>query len=195
MKSRAQGLAALPQRAVVGVLIFVLILLGGIQIARAADVEIVPSVGITRAVDGDNTVKVSGGLAVRGYLTSFLGTEVGVSYRSEDRFNDRLRLRTWPVTVSLLVAPVPVVYGSAGVGWYHTTFDYDQEKIAVPISDETKESFGVHVGGGVKVPFGSAAALDLSGRYVMMQPQESRLVPEKFDPDFWTTSLGLAFRF
>lgn len=39
------------------------------------------------------------------------------------------------------------------------------------------------------------AALDLTGRYVFMKDQESRLVPETFNPDFWTMSLGLALKF
>jgi hypothetical protein len=29
----------------------------------------------------------------------------------------------------------------------------------------------------------------------MMREQDSRLVPERFDPDFWSTSLGLAISF
>ena len=39
------------------------------------------------------------------------------------------------------------------------------------------------------------ASLDLGGRYVMMRNQQDRLVPQTFDPDFWTTSLGLAIHF
>jgi len=41
----------------------------------------------------------------------------------------------------------------------------------------------------------AVAAIDLGGRYVMLQPQESKLVPEHFDPDFWTTTIGLAIHF
>jgi hypothetical protein len=29
----------------------------------------------------------------------------------------------------------------------------------------------------------------------MMRDQESQLIPETFDPDFWQTTLGLAIRF
>jgi opacity protein-like surface antigen len=99
----------------------------------------------------------------------------------------------WPVTASLWVTPVPALYAGAGVGWYHTTLDYQG---ALPLDDETSQDFGVHLGGGMKVPMGSAVALDLGGRYVMMQDQEeSQLVPDTFDPDFWTLAAGLAFRF
>jgi opacity protein-like surface antigen len=97
----------------------------------------------------------------------------------------------WPVTASLYLRPVPALYAGAGVGWYHTTFDYAS---GVPLADETHQDFGVHVGGGFQVPLGAGAAVDLNGRYVMLRDQDSHLVPEKFNPDFWTTSIGLAFK-
>src|SRR6266850_160663 len=62
------------------------------------------------------------------------------------------------------------------------------------LRDETKQKFGVHVGGGLRMPFTPITALDLTGRYVWLQKQESRLVPQKFDPNFWTMSLGLAIK-
>ena len=159
---------------------------------QAAAVQIVPSVGITRSVDSDDTNK-SVGLALRGsIIPHVLKTEIAGSYRSEEQFGGDLKLKMWPVTASLLLSPVPALYAGAGVGWYHTTFDYDD---ALLIDDETKEEFGVHLGGGITVPVAPRVGVDLSGRYVMMQDQESKLVPEKFDPDFWTLSLGLAFGF
>lgn len=154
--------------------------------------EIVPQIGLTRSVNGNMDANTFGGLAVRGSLAPMLDTEIGISYRSESRFDDRLTVRQWPLTASLYLRPVQALYAGAGVGWYHTTYDYSGVTL---LHDETKEQFGVHVGGGLVVPVTSAVGLDLSGRYVMMEKQESRLVPEKFDPDFWTTSLGLAFRF
>jgi opacity protein-like surface antigen len=138
---------------------------------------------------------VFGGLAVRAPLLPFLATEIGVSYRTESRFDDAMELRMWPVTASLWVAPIPGLYAGAGVGWYNVTRHYDQDRVPFPISDETSQEFGVHVGGGLTVPVASKVGLDLNGRYVMMRDQQSRLVPEEFDPDFWTSSLGLAIRF
>lgn len=158
----------------------------------AAAAEIVPSIGVTRPVNGGSDSKVLVGLALRDNLAPLLMGEIGVAYRSESRYDGQLEVRSWPVTASLYLTPVPALYGGAGVGWYHTTLDYSNN---LPLlSDETKQLFGVHVGGGMQVPL-SAAALDLNGRYVMLRDQESRLVPEKFDPDFWTLSLGLAFKF
>jgi hypothetical protein len=160
--------------------------------SHARAVEIVPSVGLTRSVESDDA-NTQVGLAFRGDIAPrILQAEIGASYRTEDAAPD-VKQRMWPVTASLWVTPVPALYAGAGVGWYHTTLDYQG---ALPLDDETSQDFGVHLGGGMKVPMGSAVALDLGGRYVMMQDQEeSQLVPDTFDPDFWTLAAGLAFRF
>jgi hypothetical protein len=179
----------LARRAIVGATIFFVTLLTGIQLARAA--EIVPSIGLQHAKNSSDT-KTYGSLAVRGNLLPALQSEIQVSYRAEDQMSDQLKVKMWPISASLWVTPVPALYAGGGVGWYHTTLDYSS---ALPIADETREEFGVHLGGGLKVPISPAAALDLGGRYVMMREQESQLVPQHFDPDFWTTSLGLAIKF
>ena len=177
-------------RIVVGSLIALTALLLGAGVGHGA--EVLPSIGLTKSLNGGSDAQVYGGLALRGNLAPLIEGEVAAAYRSESRFNDQLRLRMWPVTASLYLKPVPALYAGGGVGWYHTTYDY---KSVVPLADETRQQFGVHLGGGMQVPLGPAAAVDLNGRYVMMRDQQSRLVPEKFDPDFWTTSIGLAFKF
>jgi len=154
--------------------------------------EIIPALGVTKPVDGDGDAKLSGNLALRGHLLPMLMTEVGVGYRSEERFNDQLKIRQWPITASVYLSPPSsILYAGAGAGWYHTTYDYEDALL----EDETKQQFGVHLGGGLQVPLGSHAGVDLNGRYVMMRDQQAKLVPEKFDPDFWTTTLGLAIKF
>lgn len=175
---RACGLAAL----------MAFLLLAG-SVANA--VEIVPSVGVTRSVDGDEA-NSQVGLAFRGDLApGILQAEIGASYRREDAAPD-VAVRMWPITASLWLTPIPALYAGAGVGWYHTTYDYQG---ALALDDETFQDFGIHLGGGMKVPLASSVALDLGGRYVMMQDQESQLVPSEFNPDFWGLSAGLAFRF
>ena len=153
--------------------------------------EIVPWVGITKSVHGDANVTTAEGLALRGNLLPLIQTEIGVGYRSESRFDDQLKVRMWPVTASIYARPLPLFYAGGGVGWYHITFDYAN---SLPFKDETKQEFGVHLGGGLQVPLAPRVGLDLNGRYVMMRDQQDRLVPGKFDPDFWTTSLGLAIK-
>ncbi len=180
--------SVVPARAVVAVLAALLAFAA--SSARAA--ELIPSVGLTRTIDGGNDTRTFGGLALRTPIVPLLAGEIGVAYRSESRFDDQLHVRMWPVTASLWLTPVPALYAGAGVGWYNVTLDYDD---ALPIRDETRQEFGVHVGGGMRVPVAPSATVDLNGRYVMMRDQESRLVPEKFDPDFWQLSLGLGLRF
>ncbi len=154
--------------------------------ARAAEIE--PYVGLTRSVGGDDT-KSQVGVALRGSIVPrLLRSEIAAGYRSEEALGGDLKVKMWPVTVSALLTPVPTLHADAGVGWYNTTFDYRDPLL----KDETKQKFGVHLGGGVKIPVAPVVALDLTGRYIWMKEQETRLIPKTFNPDFWTLSLGLA---
>lgn len=154
--------------------------------------EIVPSYGLARTIDGGDEVKGMFGLALRGSLIpNVIQTEIAAAYRTDEIAGGALDIRQWPIMASLYFTPANVVYAGAGVGWYHTTYDYEDETLA----DETTQDFGVHLGGGIKVPVAPRVAFDVGGRYVMLQDQESRLVPEKFDPSFWILSLGLALKF
>jgi len=161
-------------------------------IKAQAATEIIPSAGLTRGTDSDDT-KAIYGLALRASaIPSLVDLELKGQYRNQMVLSGAAREHQWPVSASLWLTPLRVLYAGAGVGWYHTTLDF-QGPTAPPT--ETFEKFGVHAGGGLRVPFGSAAALDLNGRYVWMENQESVSIPQKFDPDFWDMSLGLAFRF
>jgi outer membrane protein with beta-barrel domain len=159
--------------------------------ARAG--EIIPSVGITKPVHaGDADASIYGGLAFRGDLAPILKSEVGVAYRTEDRMGGDLKVRQWPITGSLWLAPVRNIYAGGGVGWYQTTYDYSS---SVAARDFTKQKFGVHLGGGFNVPLSPALAIDMNGRYVYLQKEKGISPPQDFDPDFWSTTAGLAFRF
>lgn len=162
-----------------------------VMAAPALAGEIVPSIGLTRNVDGDAT-NSNLGLALRGGLLGpVLQSEIGVSYRHQDYYDGALEVKMIPVTASLLLRPVPMLHADAGAGWYHTRYEYRDPLLP----DETKQQFGVHVGGGFQVPIAPRAAVDLTGRYVFLEDQESRLIPTTFNPDFWTMSLGLALKF
>lgn len=185
--------------------VLVILLMAAISVAgliwigarEAHSGEIIPSVGFTRPVDSDNDeTDLSGSLALRGSLgTPFLLGQVDASYRTESRFGDQLRLRMWPLTASLWLAPAEIVYLGGGVGMYNVTFDYDQDIIGIP-EDKTEQEFGVHLGGGLKIPLATSTAVDLSGRYVMMRDQDTTLIPTgSFDPDFWSMNAGLSFGF
>ena len=163
------------------------------SVTPARSLELIPSIGLTKAADdhsGDS--QVIGGLALRQPLAPLLDVEVGVSYHQQSYFGNDLKVRSWPLTASLWLKPISSIYLGAGVGYYPITLDFAE---ALPIRDSTEDRFGVHVGGGVKVPLSSNLALDFSGRYVFLRSEDSHLVPETFDPDFWSTTVGLAIKF
>ena len=159
----------------------------------AAATEIIPSLGITKSArNSSESAKVYGGLALRGTLLPFVKSEIGVAYRKETRFAGDLDVKMWPVTASIWLTPIPALYAGGGVGLYHTTLDYAS---TVPAQDETHQEFGMHVGGGLAIPLSGHAAIDMNGRYVFMDSQQAQLPPQTFDPDYWSTTIGLAIRF
>jgi len=175
----------------VATLLFAIVALAGTDSAWA--VELIPSVGITKSArNSGEQARVYGGLALRGSFLPLLKSEIGVAYRKEERLDGNLDVKMWPVTASLWLTPIPTLYAGGGVGWYHATHDYAE---TLPVQDETHQEFGMHVGGGLAIPLSGMAALDLNGRYVFMDSQQTQLPPRSFDPDYWSTTLGLAVRF
>ncbi len=172
----------------------VAILLGIAGSANVASaVQIIPSIGLSKSTDGNGgDAKVYGGLALRVPFASLLQGEVGISYRSESFLDENLKVRMWPVTASLWITPISSLYLGGGVGWYKTTYDYAE---TFPVADRTTSKFGEHVGAGFGIPLGPRVGLDLNGRYVFLQKDNNSFPPSSFDPDFWTTSLGLAVKF
>ena len=166
--------------------------------------EIIPSVGVTKSTrSGGESARVHGGLALRGSLVPFVQSEIGVAYRRETRSNGDLDVTMWPVTASLWLTPIPRLYAGGGVGWYHTTLTFrNYEEWLAQWADvppqSTRQEFGMHVGGGVTVPLTGSTAVDLNGRYVFLDTQVARqnpIPPIRFDPDYGSTTLGLAIRF
>src|SRR5512144_1346583 len=110
-----------------------------------AATEIIPSVGLTRTTDSDETKSIYG-LALRtSAIPSVVDLELKGQYRNSLVLGGAAREHQWPVTASLWLTPLRVLYAGAGVGWYHTTLDY-QGPTAPPT--DTFEKFGVHAGGG-----------------------------------------------
>lgn len=178
-------------RALIGALLLLAMLLIGIRAARAA--EIVPSVGIARSTSGDGDLKTFGGLALRGSVVPMVKSEIGIAYRNEPYFNGDLNVRMWPVTASLWLSPLPTLYFGGGAGWYHTTYDYRE---SLGLQDQTSQEFGTHLGGGLTIPVvPTVASLDLGGRYVMMREKDTPIAPGQIKQSFWSTTLGVAIKF
>lgn len=192
MRHRIQGtIPAAAARFLTGTLLLALLVSASADTSQA--VQIIPSIGYTKGMDsnaGDG--KLSGGLALRAAILPFLSAEGGIAYRQESFFDDDLTVRMWPVTASLWLTPVPLLYAGGGLGWYRTTYDY---RSTLPIEDATTNQLGVHLGGGLALPLTPALGLDLNGRYIFMQKDDDLEFPTEFDPDFWSASLGLAIKF
>jgi outer membrane protein W len=121
------------------------------------------------------------GGAVRVKLIPLLGVEGAIGYRQEEFANETLTIRTWPVMVTGLIYPLPVVYGLIGAGWYNTKFDYDQSSFP-SLADETKQEFGWHFGAGAELPVGSNSKLTADLRYVFLN-YDFKAIPGRGDLD------------
>lgn len=104
-----------------------------------------------------------------------------------------LTVRSWPIMVTGLIYPLPILYGAIGGGWYNTTFDYDQTALDI-IEDETTQEFGWHFGAGLELPLGPKTKLSGDIRYVFLDYTfESIPGAEDLDSDFYVISIGLFF--
>jgi len=123
-------------------------------------------------------------------LGSKVAVEAAVDYRGTN-LGDGAEVRTWPATVSLLISPIPYVYGLAGIGWYNTT-------VALPPAfngvEETWREFGYHAGAGVQLPVVQSVSFvgDLRYSYVGYEFDEFADALSDFDGgDYLALNLGL----
>ena len=183
--------AAAPARFLLGTLLLAVLVSTSAGTSRAA--QFIPSIGFSKATDVNaENGKFYGSVALRAALLPFLSMEGGIAYRQDSFANDDLKVRQWPVTASLWLTPAPILYAGGGLGWYRTTYDY---RSTLAFKDVTTDKVGVHLGGGLSLPVSPHLGLDLNGRYIFMQKDNSVKFPTQFNPDFWSTTLGLAFKF
>ncbi|MFN0149342.1 MAG: outer membrane protein [bacterium] len=143
-------------------------------------------------VNNNSTDEVThmGGVMAR-LRGSAMAIEGAVDYRNEDLAGD-IDLKSWPITASLLVYPLPMLYGLAGVGWYKTTLDFPSE---LNIDDQTSDDFGYHVGAGFEAPLAPAVSLTGDVRWQFIDHEFSE-IPDaigEVDSDAWTINAGLLF--
>jgi len=159
---------------------------------NAAGISIGPQLGFYKAQDADEG-SIMGGVACRLKFTPVLGAEASINYREEKYGNDAVTVRSWPVMVTGLIYPLPVVYGAIGAGWYNTTFDYDQSKFPL-LTDETTQEFGWHFGGGVELPMGSNFKLTGDIRYVFLDYKFEEIPGTgNLKSDFFVICIGFLF--
>jgi hypothetical protein len=189
--TRYVSIASAAARFLTGTLLLAILMSVGAGASRA--MEFIPALGLSKSTDTNaGDAKLSGSVALRAPILPLLSVEGGISYRQESFSNDDFTVRTWPVTASLWLTPFPMLYAGGGLGWYRTTYDY---RSSLPYTDLTTDQVGVHLGGGLAMPLSPSLGLDLNMRYVFMQQDNSLQFPTTFNPDFWSTTLGLAIKF
>ena len=177
------------ERALVGGIVFLVLVVAGVEMAQSA--EILPSVGIARSTEGGDS-KLYTGLAMRTGLFPMVQSELGVAYRKED-FGGSVSATTWPMTASLWFAPIPFAYAGGGLGWYHTSFSMEGAPAGAALA-ATQTNFGTHLGGGLRMPLAPMIGLDLNARYVILESKDDAALPSNYDPKFWSVALGLGIK-
>jgi opacity protein-like surface antigen len=159
---------------------------------NAQSISIGPQVGYYRAQDADQG-NFTGGVALRLKLVPFLGAEASIGYRQEKYADDLLTVRSWPVMVTGLIYPLPMIYGAMGFGWYNTAIDYDQDRVPL-LEDETVQKIGWHFGGGLELPLGTRVKLTADIRYVFLN-YDFKEIPGSGDlkSNFYVITAGLLF--
>ena len=117
-----------------------------------------------------------------------VGVEGAIDYRNDDLGGD-VKMKTWPVTASLMIFPIPVVYGLAGLGWYNSTITSSL------FDDQTDSQLGYHFGAGVEVPVAKTIRLTGDIRYLFVD-YEFDDIPStigKVDADALSLNGGLIF--
>ncbi len=104
-----------------------------------------------------------GGIFARARST-YLGIEGAIDYHNED-LGLGVDLKSWPISATILVYPVSIVYALAGLGWYNTTLDFPSES---PFEDQSDSNLGYHVGGGVEIPLSPRFSLTSDLRWLFV---------------------------
>lgn len=172
------------------------ILLMAASLVKAQGIGIGPQLGWQKASSAEDGSFMYGA-ALRLKLSQAIGIEGSVNYRQEDYANGGLEVSSWPVMVTGLFYPIPVVYGAIGVGWYNTTFDYGDQLSLQNLEDNTTSNFGWHLGGGLEFPIGKNVLLTGDIRYIFLNYDfgdlASRAQTGDLSSNFYVITLGLLF--
>ncbi len=150
-----------------------------------------PRGGYSKSGDGEANLTV--GASARFKLGN-LGVEGAIDYRSDKYMDGHLTVKQWPVSASLLLYPLPFVYGLAGTGWYNTTWDYELPGMT-ELKDKTEQQTGFHIGAGIELPL-VKPTITADIRYVFLDYDFNDLpVNEEIDADYYTITVSLFWGF
>ncbi len=154
-----------------------------------------PHLGIQKAEGADANYLV--GATLRLKLMPVLGVEGDIGYRQENYGSDALTVRDYPVTVTGLIYPLPIIYGGLGAGWYNTTFDYADKYNELGFADETTTKFGWHLAAGVELPASPKFKLFGDVRFVFLDYKFKDLPEAVLDgakSNFYSINVGVLVR-
>lgn len=159
---------------------------------NAQNISLGPQIGYYRAQDADEGSFI-GGVVGRFKFIPMLGLEASINYRQESYADNLLTVRSWPVMVTGLIYPLPIIYGAMGIGWYNTTFDYDQDRLPI-LKDDKVQKVGWHFGGGVELPVGSNFILTGDIRYVFLDYDFNEFPgSDELKSNFYVITVGLLY--
>jgi len=148
-------------------------------------------IGVQKAKDADNSASIIGGI-LRSKAEDW-AIEASIDYRQEKYFDGEVTVRSWPVMLTLLYYPIPVLHLDFGAGWFNTTYDYSAALENVGAEDDTFQRFGWHFGGGVEFPL-DTVTLTADLRYVFLD-YKWKDIPgtEGRKSDFYMLTFGFLF--
>ncbi|MFH2055182.1 MAG: outer membrane beta-barrel protein [bacterium] len=179
--------------------LFILLTFGPLATIASADsggaskALIGPHLGIQKSQDSDKANYLVGA-TLRLKLMPALAAEGSIAYRDEKYGDEAITVRSWPVTVTGLLYPLPIIYGGLGAGWYNTTFDYSDALNNAGFNDETTQEFGWHLAVGIELPLSGKTRVFGDVRYVFLNYDIEDLpdaVIDGVDANFYSISVGL----
>jgi hypothetical protein len=98
------------------------------------------------------------------------GAEVEVHYKNEYYFNDRVWVKSWPITASALFYPFKIFYVGAGIGSYELYIDYNQSAPGLEnLENESKRRTGLHICTGIESNLTKTSAAAFEIRYCRIE--------------------------
>lgn len=173
-------------------IIAVLIIALPIQASALTLFGIGPRGGYYQTENQDGKMYVGGAARIK---LGGLGFEGAIDYRSEDLAGSNITLKSVPISASVLLYPVPYVYGVGGFGWYNSTMEYTGNLPLFQGWKESTQDVGYHFGGGLEIPLGGlTVAADI--RYVFLD-YDFKVAPtsDEIDSDFYAITISLLWGF
>jgi len=151
-----------------------------------------PQLGVFQSKDADSS-RMQVGAVLRLRFLNILGVEASANYRREDYLDGVVSTRSWPLLITGMVYPFPIVFGEVGLGWYHTNVDYNPELESPPLDSEKLNDLGWHFGAGIDYPLTPRLRLTGDVRYVFLNYDIDKIPETSLDNNYYIVSVGLLF--